>query len=444
MKRLKLVSILLASFMLTSCTLAPIAPGTTKEPVQTHSQTQTPASFEQGVVLSAPVYPEAIGYEDYDAKNAAREDIDENYLNAVRAFLEKSAALALSDTGGKNALVSPASLFFALAMAAAGSSGNTKDQLLTALGTNDALLKSETGKLFRSLYFDNEIGSFKVFNSAWLDGRAQFDQGTLNSIAENYYAECIAADFTGTAYKSQIASWIEERTNGLLGGDPESFATDPETLMLLINTLYYKDQWIDRFNADNTAKADFHNANGSVTKFDFMNRTSFGSFDTTAQFTASSLQLKNGSIRFVLPNEGITPEDILNDTTVFSLAVNGAADGGGYGEITWSIPKFDYSVEVELSDTLKAMGITDAFIGDTADFSGFTTSEKLFISGVRQGSKIAIDENGIEAASYTEIGFAGTSMPTDRAEMILDRPFLYIVSVGGLPVFVGVVNQLDG
>ncbi len=439
MKHLKLIPFILAILMLTSCTVAPVAPDAAKDP----SPTKSPVSFEDGAVLSAPVYPKAIGYEDFDAQYAAREEIDENYLNAVRSFLEKSAALALSDTGGKNALVSPASLFFALAMTVEGASGNTKEQLLAALGTGDALLRSETGKLFRSLYFENEYGSFKVFNSAWLDGRAEFDQSTLNSIAENYYAECIAADFTGTDYKAQIASWVEERTNGLLGGDPESFSMDPETLMALINTLYYKDQWIDRFNADKTDKADFHNANGSVVSFDFMNRTSFGSFDTTEQFLAASLQLKNGSIRFVLPNEGVTPEDILNDAAVFSMALNGAT-GGGYGEITWSVPKFDYSVEVELSDTLKAMGITDAFIGDAADFSGFTKSEKLFIGGVKQGSKIAIDENGIEAASYTEIAFAGTAMPTDRADMILDKPFLYIVSVDGLPVFVGIVNQLDG
>ena len=438
MKRLKFIPLLLASLMLVSCA-APIGPDTTEKPVQT----QAPAGFEEGAVLSAPVYPEAIGYEDYDAKFAAREDISESYLSAVRAFCEKSAALALSDTGGKNALVSPASLFFALAMAAEGANGDTKDQLLKALGTDDTLLKSETGKLFRSLYFDNEIGSFKVYNSAWLDGRAEFDQDALNTLAESYYAECIAADFTGTAYKAQIAGWIRERTNGLLGGDPESFTVDPQTLMALINTLYYKDQWINRFDADKTAKANFHSADGSVVSFDFMNENGSGSFDRTEQFTAASLQLKNGSIRFVLPNAGITPEDILNDAAAFSSAVNGAP-GGGFGEITWSIPKFDYSVELELSDTLKAMGITDAFVPETADFTGFTTSEKLFIGGVKQGSKIAVDENGIEAASYTEIAFAGSAMPTDHAEMILDRPFLYIVSVGGIPAFVGIVNQLNG
>ncbi len=435
MKRLKLVPLLLAVLMLASC--ASVDPGATPKPSvggDTAAKTGT---------LSAPVYPKAIGYEDFDAQNAAREDIDEAYLEAVKSFCRESAALALGNTQGRNALVSPASLFFALAMAAEGAGGTTKAQLLDALGTDETLLKSETAKLFRRLYFENEMGSFKVFNSAWLDGRAAFDKDTLKALSDAYYAECIAADFTGTDYMKQISDWIYERTNGLLGGDPESFALDPQTLMVLINTLYYKDQWTSQFSEEYTAAADFQNADGSVAHPDFLNSARPGGFDYTEQFTASSLQLKNGSVRFVLPNEGVTPEDIISDAALFETAVNGA-DSSGSGIVTWQIPKFDYSVQLDLADTLKRMGITDAFSPDSADFSGFTKSAQLFLGAVKQGSKIAIDENGIEAASYTELAFCGTGMPLDHAEMILDRPFLYIVFVGSVPVFVGVVNDMNG
>lgn len=432
MKRLKLIPLFLAAILLVSC--APVNPGT---PGEKEPDALLNAS---GKVLSAPDYPKAVNYDDF----GEREQIDENYLEAARSFCAKSAALALNDTLGKNALVSPMSLFFALAMAAEGARGNTQAQFLSALGADETLLKSETAKLFRQLYFENEYGSFKTYNSAWLDGRAQFDQSTLDALSESYYAECIAADFTGTAYKKQIADWISERTNGLLGGDPESFALDPQTLMALINTLYYKDQWIYRFSEENTAAADFHNAGGSTVQADFLNGMRSGGFSVTDQFTASSIQLKNGSIRFVLPHEGITPEDILRDKTLFEALVSGTQEENGFGEVTWSIPKFDYDVEMDLSDTLKALGITDAFSGELADFSGFTTSEKLFLNSVKQGSKIAVNEDGIEAASYTEIAFAGTGMPLDSAEMILNRPFLYIVYVDGMPAFVGVVNDMNG
>lgn len=440
MKRLKLLPLALAALMFVSC--APVDSGTPSSP--TEAPGTLPAAYESGTVLSAPTYPKAIGYEDYEAQSAAREEIDENYLAGVRAFLIKSTALSLSGTEGKNALVSPASLFFALAMATEGAGGTTKEQLLSALGTDETLLKSETAKLFRRLYFDNEVGSFKAYNSAWLDGRADFDVATLKALTDSYYAACIAADFTGTAYKKQIADWIYERTNGLLGSDPSAFEVDPDTLMLLINTLYYKDQWTSQFSEENTAASDFNNADGSSVSFDFLNGTRSGSFQMTDAFLASSLQLKNGSIRFVLPNEGVSPEDIVSNEALFLQAVDGAQAETGFGEVVWQIPKFDYSVELDLSDTLKAMGITDAFDSKKADFSGFTQSEKLFIGGVKQGSKIALDENGIEAASYTEISFVGTALPTDRAEMVLDRPFLYIVYVGNMPVFVGIVNNLNG
>ncbi|MEN6471849.1 MAG: serpin family protein [Clostridiaceae bacterium] len=432
MKRLKLIPLFLAAMLLISCAPA--------NPVTPDGKKPNALLNAPGKVLSAPEYPKPRSFNDF----GGREEIDESYLEAARSFCAKSAVLALNDTEGKNALVSPMSLFFALAMAAEGARGNTKAQLLSALGADETLLKSETAKLFRQLYFENEYGSFKTYNSAWLDGRAQFDQSTLNALSEAYYAECIAADFTGTAYKKQIADWISDRTNGLLGGDPESFELDPQTLMALINTLYYKDQWISRFSEENTAAADFYNAGGNTVQADFLNGTRSGGFSVTDQFTAASIQLKNGSIRFVLPNEGIAPEDILRDKTLFEPILNGTQEENGFGEITWSIPKFDYAVELDLGDTLKGLGVSDAFSSEIADFSGFTTSEQLFLSSVRQGSKIAVNEDGIEAASYTELAFAGSSMPLDSAEMILNRPFLYIVYVSGMPVFVGVVNEMNG
>lgn len=42
-----------------------------------------------------------------------------------------------------------------------------------------------------------------------------------------------------------------------------------------------------------------------------------------------------------------------------------------------------------------------------------------------------MDEKGVEAASYTQIDVTGASMPTDQAELILDRPFLFVIRAEG-------------
>lgn len=73
-----------------------------------------------------------------------------------------------------------------------------------------------------------------------------------------------------------------------------------------------------------------------------------------------------------------------------------------------------------------------------ADFSGITDGI-AFISGVKQQTYISIDENGVEASAFTNIAYAGSAMPEDNAEMILNRPFVYgITTRSGILLFVGV------
>ncbi|MEL7570921.1 MAG: serpin family protein, partial [Eubacteriaceae bacterium] len=91
----------------------------------------------------------------------------------------------------------------------------------------------------------------------------------------------------------------------------------------------------------------------------------------------------------------------------------------------------------DLIITLQSLGIKSAFLSD-ADFSGITDG-LTFISNVTQHTHIAIDENGVEASAFTQIDYCGAARPDGRAEMILDRPFLYgITSSNGTLIFIGV------
>ena len=66
----------------------------------------------------------------------------------------------------------------------------------------------------------------------------------------------------------------------------------------------------------------------------------------------------------------------------------------------------------------------------------------LFISKVKQDAHIGIDENGVEAAAFTEISWAGAALPQGRAEMILNRPFFYVIRNKGKIVFMGVCEKV--
>ena len=107
------------------------------------------------------------------------------------------------------------------------------------------------------------------------------------------------------------------------------------------------------------------------------------------------------------------------------------------GEVTWSVPKFNYGSSFKLKETLRDLGVARAFLPE-ADFSGIT-EQMAYISEVAQETHIAIDENGVEASAFTKIDYAGAALPEDKAEMILNRPFIFgITAANGTLLFAGV------
>ena len=90
------------------------------------------------------------------------------------------------------------------------------------------------------------------------------------------------------------------------------------------------------------------------------------------------------------------------------------------------------------------MGVTDLFTQGTADFSGSVSGDyPVWITAVNQATRVAIDEEGVTAASYIEIPGAGAAMPPEEIiDFILDRPFLFVITNRyDLPLFAGAVNQ---
>ncbi|MCD7742787.1 MAG: hypothetical protein LUH13_00625 [Oscillospiraceae bacterium] len=149
----------------------------------------------------------------------------------------------------------------------------------------------------------------------------------------------------------------------------------------------------------------------------------------------------------ILPDEGVSTDALLADAE----AVEFLRYAEGYAEdwenskfltVNFSVPKFDVSGETDLTEGLRALGVTDVFDLDTADFSPLS-DEALCVSKALHGARVAIDEEGVTAAAYTVMGLVGASMPpTDEVDFVLSRPFLFLVTgETGQPLFAGVVNQ---
>lgn len=391
-----------------------------------------------GAILDV-VFPKAYAFDDYKAKNSTvtNNPVEASFIEVVNQFSYQTASQVITGKDG-NINYSPLSLYYALALAASGAEGETADELLSLLGASDKdILSTQCGNLYRRLYTDNHIGKLKIGNSIWMDRSINWKDNFIKNAAENLYASAFNVDFSDNKTGKDIAKWISDNTNGAL--TPE-FNISPKQILSIINTVYFKDEWIDKFNEDKTKEDVFYLNDNTTVKSDFMNsRYDSARFAKGDGFTRSGLGLKNGGrMVFILPDEGISPRQLLSTPEkVKTVFEDGESKSG---EVVWQIPKFSFESKLNLTDMLKTSGVNSAF-SKNADFSGITDN-MAFISNILQETHIAIDEKGVEAAAFTKIDYDGAAQPDGRADMILNRPFIYgITASDGTLLFVGVCDN---
>ena len=380
--------------------------------------------------------------------------LPEDFTAAYGEFSYETAAGLLRDTK-ENAVYSPLGLYYALAAAAQGAEGKTREELLSLLGYDSAeALERDCKSSFEALYHvpgegnrtkagkephTSELYSLQIAGSLWADDGFSLKEAFADKASEAFYMDVFQGDLQGEAAGEAMAGWVQEHTGGMICPKPSPLPENTE--LSLRNTVYFYDQWQDRFPLEATAEDVFYGGDGRETVCDFMNRRDASAgFRRGENFTASELFLKNGAMVFVLPDEGTDVRELVRSAETLEEALCGSS-GQGWGEVVWKVPVFSYGYKAEgMKEMLQTLGVREAF-GETADFSGLSDQKPLGISDIIQEVHIGIDENGVEAAAFTEIFWAGAALPQGRAEMVLNRPFLYAVKNKGQLLFVGICQN---
>ena len=147
----------------------------------------------------------------------------------------------------------------------------------------------------------------------------------------------------------------------------------------------------------------------------------------------------------ILPDEGYTPEDILQSDEYLRLTMDpGSWSNRRTYEIHLSLPKFDVVQQQDLIQGMQKLGITDIFNDRISDFSPLTSTDGLFVSMINHATRVTIDEDGCTAAAFTVIAGEANGTPDEyeKLEFNLNRPFLFVVSSrDNLPLFAGIVKE---
>lgn len=362
-------------------------------------------------------------------------EVDKHFIKAVNNFSYDTAQALLKDKTD-NFNYSPVSLYYALAVAGSGASGETQQQIFHLLNvSSEKKLSAQCGALYKLLYSDNKTSKLKIANSLWLNENKRFNDSFVSNAENHYNLSTFSVDFSDEDTEKAMAEWISQNTNDTLTPNLE---INPKQMLSIINTIYFCDEWINNFNKELTRKEAFHAEKGDV-EADFMNKTDTMDFVIGENYMRSSLDLKgDGQMVFILPDEGVTVSDLLSSRHSMKALFEDGKEH--FGSVKWEIPKYNFYTQCSLKETLNTMGMTNAFDAK-ADFTGIT-KEKTSISEVLQQTQIAIDENGVEASAFTKIDMYSAARPEESGEMILNRPFIYgITSSSGTLIFVGVCNN---
>ncbi len=369
----------------------------------------------------------------------AGKNLDQFFQSTVNQFL--------TGDSGKNKLYSPLNVYMALSMVAEVTDSNSRQQILDLLNAGSiGDLRTQAHAIWNANYCDDGLTNSVIASSLWLSDDVEYNEQTINTLSKNYYASIFSGKMGSDEYSKLYRDWLNEQTDGLLKDQIDSKELDPDTIMAIATTLYYKAQWNTFFAESNTKESEFYSVNGTQ-KCDFMNQTfSDGMYYWGDKFSAVSKSINgNGQMYFILPDERMSTEDLLKDKEALSF-ITSCSDWGKSkkAEIKFSVPKFDVNSELDLIDGLKNLGVTDCFSSTTADFSPILPQDEAYVSEITHGVRVSIDEEGITGAAYTEVMCAlGAVLPDDKISFVVNRPFVFVITgADKLPLFVGVVNHM--
>ena len=354
---------------------------------------------------------------------------------------------ALCD-GGTNSLFSPACLVEALRIVQIGSEGKTRDDLDELLGSPDVAEGKEMAErlgLPTSPLLDERDYIAHAALALWLDKHAESTVEFLNQ-CESLLASPKYENLVSPTVSAKVSNWIEHETEGLLKPGIE---IDPLARACVASALYFKDSWKKQFDRSNTETRFFHAPDGD-TKTKFMKGKRWACLWELDNFLVFELRFSAGAgIIFVLPADGVPLKDLMKDGTIVKVFKGfHEHDQIDQCEIELRLPKFSCETESKsVCSVLRQLGYEGLETPNLFPAIGNPEGDLAIL----HGAKIALDEDGIEAAAYTaammRLGCAPAKRPEPR-KVTLDRPFAYaVLSPGGQPLFMGTVadpSNYDG
>ena len=366
------------------------------------------ATFTRGIP-SAPVATDA-------EKARAASAINQFGLDLLRATEKRTLP------GDPNTVMSPLSVHIALAMASDGAAGQTRAEMRSAMGVDDADDVAYRATIASIWNADQE--QLQLADSVWTQNGFPVRRSYDDLMRAHFAAEATSTDFASAAGPAAVNAWVARRTNGLI--TTALRGPDPALRVLLLNTAHFLAKWKVPFQPDETRPAAFHLATGKTVQVPTMHVEDNFAQIGTANADVIELPYQGGhaSMLVFLPKPGVGVDSLLASMTAQSVR---DAEKSLAATKTWdvavSLPKLKMTWRSDLVSPLESLGIRQAFLPGQADFSAMSESGPLWIGFVTHMTYLDVNEHTTEAAAATGFGARG-GYPPPPPQFDVDRPYV--------------------
>ncbi|XP_036612020.1 serpin B6-like [Trichosurus vulpecula] len=333
----------------------------------------------------------------------------------------------------QNVFYSPLSLYCALAMVLDGAKGNTAAQIQQVLSLNKG---TDVHQSFQSFLAEaNKSGSqclLRIANRLFGEKTRDFIPSFKESCQRFYHSDMEELDFANAPEEARkhINKWVEEKTEGKITELLANDSINSMTSLVLVNAIYFKGKWEKQFDEGKTTEKMFKISKEKQIPVQMMFQKSTFSMTYIGEVFTKILVLPyvGGQMDMVilLPDERTDLKTLGKGLTSEKLADWLNPEMMDETEVEVFLPRFKLEENLDMEFILRKLGMSDAFDGSMADFSGMSAGNDLYLSKVIHKAFVEVNEEGTEASSAT----AAVMMKRCARftpQFLVDRPFLFLI-----------------
>ncbi len=338
---------------------------------------------------------------------------------------------------GGSFVVSPISVGYLLGMLHEGADGETRRQINDVLGLGGSV--QDINEYFKKIMDEapnvDPTVTVKTANSIFVIPKFRLIQQYRDDMRKYYKALADTVNYNESNIVKIINDWCKKNTDGMIPEILKNGELNPNRVMYLLNAVYFKASWAEKFDPNQTRERNFTQLDGTTVNLPMMHLETRATYGKNDLCKLLRLPYGNGGYSMVvmLPNEGKTIGDIIKNLSAQSL--KDLLHQMRSTKVDILLPRFTTENETHLEKVLSSMGMPRAFSQNAAEFPNMVQKHNndvndIYVSMMKQMAKIEVNEDGTKAAAVTIAEMSERSaMPNrpQREEFHATRPFVYFI-----------------